>query len=238
MRASVWSALIVSGSLAGCGMQGLMLAGDPAGAAGPPVLASLAPSLAAGLGDEDLPVLELPALEKIPRTMWVGGALYAMVQFSPYVGQLGVLEKYKRADTGAGVGIVAGYRIPVKSTTALGIEFVMDQSAHTSEASDVGATATRILGEARLSMSMDRKLSPFALAGVGIYTLAFDEIDSRYDLSGPGLVIGGGIDFSPKKSFSLRAELDAHFWVAEEEASGGGGLATTLSLVLGAGMNF
>jgi hypothetical protein len=233
----ILSAIVLACAVAGC--QGEALTADVR-AHGNAAMPTVGPAhlLAADFEDDDVPVLELPALEKLPRTMWVGGAIYALVHFSPYVGQFGVLEEYQRADDGSGAGFTAGYRVPIKGTVALGIELTVDRSEHFSEATSLDATATRMTGGVRLNTKMDGKLSPFVVAGGGSYTLEFDEIDSGYDLSGPGFVIGGGVDYSPKKAFLLRAEVDVHNWTAREDLSGGGGRATTVLFALGAGTSF
>jgi opacity protein-like surface antigen len=233
---AVVALVVVAAALTGCARQDLSpLAAGTRGARAD--VASPAGRLAADF-DESMPVVELPPLARLPRTIWTGGSTYALVYFSPYVGQFGVLAEYERADAGMGLGIAAGTRVPFKETTVLGLEFILDSSAHTNTASGVGATAMRTLCGARMSFAMDKKLSPFALAGGGLYSLEYDTLDPEYDLSGLGFMLGGGVDFAPKKKVSLRAELDVHFWVAQEQGAGGGGLATTVCLVLGGGMSF
>jgi opacity protein-like surface antigen len=203
-----------------------------------PDTARVSMALAAADRDEDAPVLQLPPLERWPRTMWLGGAAYALVQLNPYVAQLGVLSQYERADSGLGFGVLAGYRLPMSNAKALGFELAYERSGHTNEDAGVDATATRLVAAARLNMRMDEKLTPFAVAGAGIYKLEFDGIDPRYNLSGLGLMIGGGVDYSPKSSFSLRAELGIHIWAAEEEGTAHGGTAETLAIGLGASVSF
>ena len=187
---------------------------------------------------DDAPVLRLPPLERWPRTMWLGGAAYALVQLNPYVAQLGVLSDYERADSGLGFGVVAGYRFPMANAKALGLELAFERSGHTNEDAAVDATATRFVAAARLNLKMDEKFTPFAVAGAGIYKLEFDGMDPKFNLSGLGVMIGGGVDYSPRPSFSLRAELGIHIWAAEEEGSGHGGTAETLAIGLGASVSF
>jgi opacity protein-like surface antigen len=188
--------------------------------------------------EEDAPVLRLPPLERWPRTMWLGGAAYALVQLNPYVAQLGVLSEYERADSGLGFGVVAGYRVPMSNAKALGFELAYERSGHTNEDAAVDATATRLVVAARLNLKMDEKFTPFAVAGAGIYKLEFDGMDPKFNLSGPGVMIGGGVDYSPKSNFSFRAELGMHIWAAEEEGTGHGGTAETLAIGLGASVSF
>jgi opacity protein-like surface antigen len=193
--------------------------------------------LASADGIDDAPVLALPPLEKWPRTMWQGGAVYAAVQLAPYVGQFGVIAERDRADTGNGVGIVAGYRSPLTGSASLGFEIIVEQSSHRNDAAATDATATRALAGVRFSTKMDEKLNPFVMAGGGIYSLAFDGLDTKYHLSGLGFAIGGGVEYAPNPTFTLRAEIDAHVWAAAEE-SGHGGVAETLTFGLGAGVSF
>jgi hypothetical protein len=93
------------------------------------------------------------------------------------------------------------------------------------------------LGAARLNLAMNRKLNPFVVAGGGSYMLDFAEINPRFDLTGPGFMLGGGVDYVPQPAFSVRAELCVHVWEAYEE-SGDGGVAETLALALGAALSF
>ena len=210
-------------------------------AAVPYELAALTHSLASadGSGDEIEPVIaDLPDLEKWPRYLRAEGPLYGLVQFSPYVGQFGTPADAKRADSGMGYGLTVGYRVPFSGASALGFEFIYESSGHRNEASDVDARATRIVAGARLSLKMDEKIVPFAVAGLGSYSLKFDGLDSEYDLSGLGVMIGGGINVSPSPRFSFRSELALHLWDAAEEGSGHGGMAETLALALGAAFSF
>jgi len=193
--------------------------------------------LASADGLDDVPLLDLPPLPKWPRTLRSGGAAYAMLDLAPYVGQLGVLSQYERADAGVGVGVTAGYRTPLAGAKTLGFEFIFETSNHYNAAAGVDATATRLLGAARLNMKMDTKLTPFALVGGGLYQLQYAQLDPRFDLSGLGLLFGGGVDFTPNPKFTLRAELGAHVWAAAEE-SGDGGVAGTIAINLGAGVSF
>ena len=186
---------------------------------------------------DDAPLVVLPPAPKWPRTLQPNGSNYVMVQFVPYVGQFGVLADYDRADTGQGMSISAGRRIPLAGGTALGIEIDYETSDHFSPSSGVDAAATRLAVAARLSMKMDTKVIPFALAGGGIYALDYEVLDPRYDLSGLGIVLGGGTDFVPTPALTLRVELVAHIWAAAEE-SGSGGTATTLCLGFGVGSSF
>jgi hypothetical protein len=223
-------------AVSGCTGGETLARSAPTGAR--PALHSPAALLSGDLGEE-APLLEFPRLERWPRTMYLGGAMYAHVQLSPYVGQFGVLQEYELADAGAGFGVSAGMRFPAGSATALGVELLYERSAHTNAGADVAATATRLLGAARLGFNMDRKLSPFAVVGFGSYSLEFDRLDSQYDVAGPGLLMGGGVDYSPKPKFTIRAELGLHVWTATEQRSGGGtGGAQTLALGLGAAVSF
>ncbi|MHC4501970.1 MAG: outer membrane beta-barrel protein [Planctomycetota bacterium] len=219
----------------------LSTAALPASAALPPGTAQLPSALAAvtpGETDVEVEIVDLPDLSSWPRSLRAEGPTYALFQFSPYVGQFGVLKDYNRADSGVGIGFVGGYRKPLSGAKALAFEVSYGLSFHTNESSEVDAKATRFIGAARLNMRMDQKLTPFAVAGGGIYKLEFDGLDEKFNLSGMGVMFGGGVDYAPKTSFSVRAELGLHIWDAEEEASGGGGSATTLMLGIGAALSF
>ena len=196
-------------------------------------------AVTAGETDVEVEIVDLPGLSNWPRSLRAKGPTYALFQFSPYVGQFGVLKDCSRADSGIGIGFVGGYRKPLKGAKALALEVSYGWSFHTNESSEVDATATRLIGAARLNMRMDQKLTPFVVAGGGIYKLEFDGLDEKFNLSGLGVMFGGGVDYAPKTSFSVRAELGVHIWDAEETgASGGGGSATTLMLGVGAAMSF
>jgi hypothetical protein len=86
-------------------------------------------------------------------------------------------------------------------------------------------------------MRMDEKTTPFVVAGGGIYQLQFANLDPMYHLSGLGMLVGGGVDFTPQPTISIRAEVGLHIWSAEEE-SGGGGVAQTVNVGIGVGANF
>lgn len=253
-RAGVLAAVLVSGCAGALGPRssqprrfqtleqtetgGSPSAALPASAALPPGTAEL-PSALAAVTDVEVEIVDLPVLSSWPRSLRAEGPTYALFQFSPYVGQFGVLKDYSRADSGVGIGFVGGYRKPLSGAKALAIEVSYGWSFHTNESSEVDATATRLIGAARLNMRMDQKLTPFAVAGGGIYKLEFDGLDEKFNLSGLGVMFGGGVDYAPKTSFSVRAELGLHIWdAAEESASGGGGSATTLMLGIGAALSF
>ncbi len=80
------------------------------------------------------------------------GPVYALVELSPYVGQLGVLSDYRRADAGTGFGVVVGYRKPMRNARALGFEVAYGRSGHRNESARTDAVATRLVAAARLSM--------------------------------------------------------------------------------------
>jgi hypothetical protein len=174
--------------------------------------------------------------------MGLGGAGYALVQFNPYVGQLGVLAERKRAGAGLGFGIVCGYRMIVRGATAIGLEVVVDASEHTNDISHTAAHATRTGVGLRASFRADEALQPFVSAGGGQYALRSDGMPSKFDLAGPGVFVGGGLDYSPpspsqRGRFFARAELSLGLWGAVDEV-GGGGLAGTVTLGLGAAVSF
>ena len=191
----------------------------------------------AGATDIQPVVVDLPPLENWPRYLRSSGPLYGLVQLSPYVGQFGVPADAGRADTGMGYGVVFGYRVPFSGANALGFEVIYEGSSHRNEASDVDASATRIVAGVRASFRMDERTVPFAVAGVGRYSLEFDTLDPRFNLSGLGVMLGGGLNITPSPRFSFRAELALHLWDAAEE-SGHGGLAETLAVALGAAFSF
>jgi hypothetical protein len=182
-------------------------------------------------------VLRLPSLSGWPRFMRPAGPLYALVELQPYVGQFGAPADYKRADSGSGIGVVAGYRVPMGGAKALGIEILYERSGHTNEASDVDAGATRLGAGVRLNLRMDERVSAFALVGGGLYALEFDRLDPGFDLHGPGVFFGGGVDFTPGGRATLRAGAVLHVWDAAQK-DGSGGAAETLGLNLGAAVSF
>jgi opacity protein-like surface antigen len=191
----------------------------------------------AGASDVQPVIVDLPPLKNWPRYLRSAGPLYGLVQLSPYVGQFGVPADTGRAGAGIGFGLVFGYRIPFSSTNALGIEVMYESSKHDNDASRVDARAKRLVVGARANFKMDERLVPFAVAGLGRYSLEFDGLDPKYDLSGMGVMFGGGVSFSPKPRLSVRAELNLHLWDAAE-ASGNGGGAQTLALSFGTAFSF
>ncbi len=231
-RAAIVAAVLVSGC---SGLVATDTLPPPAGAA--PAAAAAVPRALAGAGEVETTFVDLPPVGGWPRVLRTKGPVYALAQFSPYVGQLGVLSDYERADAGMGYGVVFGYRMPMGGAKALSFEAIYEQSSHTSDATGRDATATRIVAASRLSMKMDDKLMPFVVAGGGMYALDFDGLPSEYNLSGLGVMLGGGVDYSPSPGFLIRAEVDVHVWGAAEE-SGSGGTAQTLTLVVGAAVSF
>jgi len=232
--------LLVGGvAAAGCLAAGPELATPPGTPADRPAAGWALPAGALAAARErldDAEIVELPALEAWPRSIRTG-RLYGLFQVSPLVAQMGVLADASRADAGFGIGVVFGYRFLVGGTTTLGVEFVNEESWHRNPASDVQGLASRTGVGARVSFRVDEKMHPFALAGVGSYTLDFEELGPEYDLSGGGVFFGGGVDFALKRNFSARAELVMHVWDAAEP-SGHGGVAETLGLGLGAAVSF
>lgn len=231
-QAVILAAILVSGCSS---LVAANLAREPVGTF-PPEAAEV-PSALAAAPDVEIEIVDLPSLSSWPRSLRAKGPVYALLHVSPYVGQLGVLADYKRADSGMGFGLVGGYRKPMSGAKAMSLEFIFERSGHTNESSDVDATATRILGAVRLNMKMDQKLTPFVVAGGGEYFLKFDELDSKFNLSGLGVMLGAGVDFAPKRGFFVRAELDVHIWDAAEE-SGNGGMAITPTIGIGAALSF
>jgi hypothetical protein len=187
--------------------------------------------------EEDLPVLRLPTLERWPRTMRQSGAAYALVQLNPYVGQLGVLAEGKRADAGMGYGLVCGYRFKVRGTTAFGLEIAHEASNHTNEVSGTEARAKCTGMGLRASLRADENLSPFVAVGVGGYSLDSIELPPEYDLSGAGVTVRSGAEYSPSRRFSVRTELSVGVWEAADEV-GGKGLAATVTIGVGAAVSF
>lgn len=231
-RATMVAAVLVSGC---SGLVATDTLPPPAGAA--PAAAAEVPRALAGAGEVETKFVDLPPVGGWPRVLRVKGPVYALVTLSPYVGQLGVLSDYERADAGMGWGLAVGYRMPMGGAKALALEVIYEQSSHTSDATGFDATATRIVAASRLSMKMDEKLMPFAVVGGGFYDLEFDGMPSEYNLSGLGVMVGGGVDYSPSPGFLIRAEVDVHVWGAAEE-SGSGGTAQTVTLVIGAAVSF
>lgn len=233
------AAALVAALVSGC--SGVMVgdvACEPSGVF-PPGAAAV-PSALAAAGEPETKFVDLPAVGGWPKLLRAKGPVYALIEFHPYVGQLGVLSESERADSGLGFGFVAGYRLPMANAKALGFEFIYERSGHTNEAAGAGADATakRLVLASRLNLRMDEKLTPFAVAGAGIYKLEFDGLDPTYNLSGLGVMMGGGVDYSPKPGFSVRAALNLHIWAAGEEGSDRGGTAETLALGLGAAVSF
>jgi opacity protein-like surface antigen len=182
-------------------------------------------------------VVTLPALSQWPRYLSGRSPWYGHISLSPYVGQMGILSDIERAGSGSGFGAVFGYDIPLFSTTSLGFEMRYGQSSHHNPSSDVSARATRLGAGLRMSFSIDDKLRPFFVAGTGTYSMAFDELDSRFDLSGPGFYFGGGGSYAFKDRFSLKAGMCMHIWEAAED-SGNGGTAQTLTVNIGTAFSF
>lgn len=193
--------------------------------------------LLAGATEIQPVIVDLPPLAKWPRYLRSSGPLYGLVQLSPYVGQFGAPADAGRADSGMGYGAVLGYRVPLSGANTLGFELIYETSSHNNEASGVDASATRIVAGLRASFKMDERMVPFIVAGVGQYSLKFDTLDPKFNLSGLGVMLGAGLNISPSPRFSFRVEVALHLWDAAEE-SGNGGLAETLAVALGTAFSF
>lgn len=191
----------------------------------------------AGATDIQPVIVDLPPLGKWPRYLRSSGPLYGLVQLSPYVGQFGLPADAGRANAGMGYGVTVGYRVPFSGENAIGFELIYEASGHDNEASGVDASATRIVAGLRANFGMDERMVPFAVAGIGRYSLEFDGLDPKFDLSGLGVMFGGGVNISPSPRFSFRAEIALHLWDAAEE-SGNGGLAETLAVAFGTAFSF
>ncbi len=165
------------------------------------------------------------------------GAAYALVQFSPYVGQFGVLAGSGRADAGLGYGMVLGYRAIVRGSTSVALEVSHEASVHRNSLAGTASHANRAGLGLRASLHSDEKLQPFVSAGAALYTLRFDDMPTKFDLSGPGAFVAGGVDYSFSSRFTARAELSLGLWEAADE-TGGGGLAATITLGTGAAFSF
>lgn len=207
------------------------------GAGVPESPAGVCAAALAAAGEGEVEIVELPPLEKWPRTLRGEGPLYGMLQLTPYVGQFGVVSDTGRADDGVGLGAVFGYKMPFRGTAVLGVEVSYGLSQHWNASSSVGASATQAGLGLRAAFRMDGMLNPFATAGLGYYTMAFDNLDSKFDLSGLGGYVGGGVDVSSTKALSIRTEAKLHLWEAAD-SMGGGGLAETLTVSLGAAWSF
>lgn len=196
-------------------------------------------ALAAALESEEIEptIVDIPDLPSWPRFLRFRGPMYALVQFEPYVGQMGILADKERADAGMGIGFVGGVRTPMAGGKSLGFEGLLGMSRHYNAASDVDANATRLAGAVRMSFGADEKVVPFVVGGVGRYRLSFDKLPSEYNLSGLGALVGGGVEYVSGGTVSARAELTLHIWDAAQP-DGGGGLAETLVLALGAAFSF
>lgn len=228
--------ILALGLLSGClGSVPLQLP-ERAGRAAPAAAARLDGLLSAAIGDVEPKVFHVP-VERWPRSLRNAGPVYVLVHLSPYVGQLGAIAETRRADAGSGYGAVLGYRIPAAGATVLGFEILREASGHWNSNSDVAAAATRTCLALRANFRADSKVQPLAVAGGGLYAVEFEGLDPRFDISGPGFLLGGGVDFAPSRRFSARVELSLHVWAAAEE-SGGGGLAGTLAFNLGAALSF
>lgn len=181
--------------------------------------------------------VELPPADRWPRSMRGGGPIHAVVLFAPYVGMFGALADIERADAGTGFGIAVGYGLPVRSSSAVEIAFVYEESSHHNPTSDVDGHATRLGVRLGASFNMAKQAHPFVAVGVESCSLEFDDLGSDFAFSGPGFVVCGGIDYAPAKGVSLRAEFGLHVWDAAD-GSDGGGVTETLTVGLGARFGF
>ncbi len=223
---------------AGCSGPGSYLATIGSGSALPASTTSPALLLPAAEPEGPQPhTFELPSLGRWPLSFGGRGPVYVLAQLSPYVGQLGVLAEARRADTGTGFGAAFGYRVPLTGARSLGFELICETSSHWNEASDVDGTANRISAGARLSFRADQRVVPFAVAGAGYYELRFKDLGFGTELAGPGLLVGGGVDYVPVKAFTVRLEMNVHVWDAADDY-GHGGVAATITIGLGAGTSF
>ena len=224
--------------LAGCFGRESHLSAAGAGDALPATTTSPALLLlAAEQEGPELHAFDLPPLGRWPLSFGGRGPVYAFVQLAPYVGQLGVLAEARRADTGTGFGATFGYRVPLTGARSLGFELICETSSHHNEASDVDGRANRISAGARLSFRADQRIVPFAVAGAGYYELRFEDLGFGTELAGPGLLVGGGVDYVPVKAFTVRLEMNVHVWDAADDY-GHGGVAATITIGLGAGTSF
>lgn len=197
---------------------------------------SAADIFATGNGKEPTRV-DLPSLEQWPAYLPGRSPWYGLITLSPYVSQMGILADTERADSGMGFGAVFGYDMPLFSATSLGFEMSYEQSRHQNLSSDVGALATRLGAGLRMTFRIDETIRPFVIAGAGAYSMDFDDLDPKFDLSGEGFYFGGGTGFALKSRFAIKAGMCMHIWDAAE-ASGRGGVAQTLTVNLGAAVNF
>ncbi len=208
----------------------------PGGSASPEG-ASAAARLVAGAMDVERVVLVAPPVERWPRAMRGAGPFYLLVQASPYVGHFGVTAEGNRADAGTGFGAVVGRRTVRGMSRMTGFEAFFESSGHYNPHSGVDGTATRAGIGLAVSFRPDEKLQPFVLAGAGYYMLRFEELDPKFDITGPGGYLGGGLDIVAARRFTVRAELRVHVWSAAD-GSGSGGVAGTTTFALGVATAF
>ncbi len=188
-------------------------------------------------GTQEPTYVDLPNADRWPRSMQGGGPMHVAVMFAPYVGVFGALADIERSDAGSGFGVAVGYRMPSSSSRTLDLSLAYEESSHHNPTSDVEGRATRLGARLGMSFAMGNKTRPYAAVGAEMSSLTFDGLASEYGFSGPGLFVGGGIDYSPSGSVSLRAEIGLHVWDATD-GSGGGGVTETLSVGLGAAFGF
>ena len=236
------TAIVAAAALMGCvatGPEGSVAGGDLRASAYPPLAVEVPGLLTSEAGDSVTPqVVSLPPGDGWPRLLPDAGPFYALAQFSPYVGQFGVLADWDRADAGYGLGALFGYRLPLNNAFALGLEVQYEFSEHKNPSAGVDAHHTRYGGAVRATFNFDRKLRPFGVVGGGEYRMEFDSVDPKFFLRGLGVFLGGGVDYVHSGQLAIRGEMTIHIWDAAEIGYDKGGTATTLFLGAGAAFSF
>ena len=237
------AATVVSAMACGCASvwpEGSTVRGDGRALACPPLARGAACLLASDLGESEAPQeVSLPPMDRWPRIFADAGPFYALGQFSPLVVPMGDLAANDRVDLGYGVGVAFGYRLPLTNVLAVGVEAQFEFSEHTNVSADVAAHQSRIGAAVRVIFKFDENLRPFGVVGGGQYEMKFDSVPSRFHLSGPGLLLGGGADYIYLEQLTIRGELTYHLWDAAEKGdTSKGGTAQTLCLGVGAAYSF
>jgi hypothetical protein len=233
-------AFLAGALAAGCVASGPSGSVDVGASGYPPLARDIPQALVADVGEFAVPQeVLLPATDRWPRTFPDAGPFYVLAQFSPLVFPVGVLRGTDRLDgVGYGLGALAGWRLPLTNAFSLGFEVQGELSEHKNPSAGVKAHHTRLGGAVRATFNLDRNLRPFGVAGGGEYEVQFNEIPGSFHLAGPGVFLGGGVDYVHLDRLAIRGEMTLHLWNAAEKGSGASGQAAMLFIGAGAAFSF